>query len=158
METARMHIMRLCHLDPRPTKESIEIAYKQYYTHQPATKHDFCQLGRRGKIRYALGNGYKNWRCGTTYQPASKFGIPLTFFLPRLRKKIDRYFRNLDRPQPGASLLDVGFGNGAFLDLAQNAGWKVAGADPDPATVSAALKRGDLCTIQMDIAREIAKM
>ncbi len=39
-------------------------------------------------------------------------------------------------------LLDIGCGNGSFLDLAKNAGWEVEGVDPDPVSVDLAIKRG----------------
>ncbi|WP_394792136.1 class I SAM-dependent methyltransferase [Rhodoferax sp.] len=45
-------------------------------------------------------------------------------------------------PRPGARLLDVGCGNGAFLAMAKAAGWQVQGIDFDPQAVAAARSRG----------------
>lgn len=45
-------------------------------------------------------------------------------------------------PHRSATLLDIGCGDGAYLKLAQNAGWNVRGIDFDPLAVAAARKLG----------------
>jgi len=51
------------------------------------------------------------------------------------------------RPSPAptssrAALLDVGCGNGDFLDFARRAGWRAVGVEPDASAVSVARSRG----------------
>ncbi len=48
----------------------------------------------------------------------------------------------MPKAQPGARLLDVGFGNGAFIEMALAAGWDCAGVDMDPVVVSNAKAKG----------------
>lgn len=133
---------RCAYLDPRPTQDTIHLAYRDYYTHTPPVTYDTNSFKGLRRFKYALGNGYRNWRFGTNSTPASKLGPIATWLIPGKRRAWETDFRNLPRPSPGASLLDVGFGDGSFLELAQSAGWRVAGADADPVAVEAALKRG----------------
>lgn len=130
------------YLDPRPTPASIDLAYQHYYTHTPRAKAEAGSLGRFFHISRALANGYRNWRFGTDYRPANNFGIAVALISPKLRWTLDRGFLDLPRSEPGSRLLDVGFGSGTFLESARDAGWRVAGADPDSIAVAAALKRG----------------
>lgn len=121
-------------LDPRPTPETIELAYpRSYYTHA-APDPD----AGRPRFRRKLQNGYLNRRYGYSFQPASRLGVVVLLF-PPMRVEADRWVRHLSRPSEAPSLLDVGCGNGAFLLLMQAAGWWVQGVDIDP--VAAAVAR-----------------
>ncbi|MEA3034949.1 MAG: hypothetical protein QOH04_708 [Sphingomonadales bacterium] len=132
------------YLDPRPTPQSIGRAYGRYYTHEepwspppPAT--------RLQRIRAGLANGYRNARYGTRRQPAYRAGDRLARLSRRIRRPIDLAFRFLDRRAADGErpkLLDVGFGSGAFLLQAREAGWDAAGVDFDPVAVEAARSRG----------------
>lgn len=130
-------------LDPRPTPESIGLAYQGYYTHD-AEDHPIVR--RRGRLRTLLHdmvNGYQNARYGTSRTPALGAGKLLLPFLPSLRAAADAECRHLSRlPESGGRLLDVGCGNGGFLSLAQQAGWTVQGIDFDQGAVQAARSRG----------------
>lgn len=130
------------YLDPRPTQATINLAYQTYYTHKPFVS--LSQSPPRGvkRIRRTLANGYRNWRFGTALQPSTVFGVFLSLLIPGFRHVREFEGRSLPRAEKGARLLDVGFGTGAFLDFAQKAGWQVAGVDPDPKTVEAALEKG----------------
>lgn len=130
------------YLDPRPTPQTLPLAYREYYTHDsPESQASGSMTGTR-RLKRALGNGYRNWRFGTKASPATRLGIVAAWFLPGTRRWIDLQFRNLPKPAPGARLLDVGFGDGAFLEHARSAGWRVMGVDPDPVTVASARARG----------------
>lgn len=135
-----------CHsayLDPRPSEASIGKAYGVYYTHGvdgPRTTPD--KRGAVWSLKRALTNGYVNARYGTRRQPASVLGVWLAKILPLRRQKRDAEFRYLPKPHPGQRLLDIGCGNGDFLVNARDAGWDVAGVDPDPKAVAAAKRRG----------------
>lgn len=130
------------YLDPRPSEESIGLAYSSYYTHDDIELRDFGKLSLKNRFRRILANGYRNWRYGTTYRPASRLGILLLAFLPRVRNQIDAVMRHLPRPNKGQCLLDFGCGNGKFLQLAKDAGWDAVGVDMDPVAVESAKKNG----------------
>lgn len=123
---------RSAFLDPRPTPESIHLAYASYHTHQAPADPTFVGFHR---FQHALANGYRNWRYGSRNEPALALGIPLALLSIERRSRFDRGFRYLPRAHAGARVLDVGFGNGAFMETAASAGWQVAGADFDPKVI-----------------------
>lgn len=129
-------------LDPRPNEDTIGLAYRKYHTHEARKKPSTEALSSLRRMKRSLANGYRNWRFGTDFTPAIKAGIVVARLIPGQREKLEREFRSLPRPSPGARLLDVGFGNAAFLELARAAGWQVSGIDPDPVTVAGARERG----------------
>jgi SAM-dependent methyltransferase len=61
--------------------------------------------------------------------------------LPPLRRRAGHTVRFLHH-RKGGRLLDVGCGNGAFLDVMRGLGWHVTGVEPDPKAAEVALKRG----------------
>jgi SAM-dependent methyltransferase len=89
-----------------------------------------------------MANGYRNWRFNAKFSPSSSLGIPLAFLLPSERTAIEHESRHLPRCSQHGRLLDIGFGDGAFLDIARAIGWEVTGIDPDSKVVSNALERG----------------
>ena len=136
---------RSAYLDPRPTPETIHLAYTKYYTHEPLMAPEADeQLSVPRKIRRSLANGYRNWRYGTEHRPASPLGIPVALALPPLRRLIDLPFRYLPHPAVtgGRRLLDVGFGSGDYLDYAASVGWEAFGCDPDSVAIENARARG----------------
>jgi len=138
-----------CHsayLDPRPSFRSIGLAYSAYYTHKerpPATKTDYSTLSAWRKIRRRLANGYINWRYGAHEEPALPIGALALMLAPQVRALLGRGYRHLPPlPVNGGSILDVGCGNGVFIELATSLGWNAVGIDPDPAAVANCLSRG----------------
>jgi 2-polyprenyl-3-methyl-5-hydroxy-6-metoxy-1,4-benzoquinol methylase len=139
----RCHTCTNAYLDPRPSVESIGKAYENYYTHTGIFERDsYDKLNIFRRCRRNVANGYTNIRYGTRAQPASRLLGRLLTLLRPLRHSIDLQYRWLPRPQTGAKLLDVGCGNGAFLNIASSAGWMAYGADPDPASISRARAAG----------------
>jgi 2-polyprenyl-3-methyl-5-hydroxy-6-metoxy-1,4-benzoquinol methylase len=132
----------VAYLDPRPTVETIGLAYSSYVTHHAAERPASEGMGIVRRWRRGLANGYRNWRYGTQEHPANRLGIALAYLLPHARAPLDLEFRHLPRHWPGARVLDVGSGNGGFLQWAAAAGWDAVGVDPDPAAVVAARVRG----------------
>ena len=128
------------YLDPRPTADSIGLAYSNYYTHE-LKRVAAEELSGRRLWQRKLANGYKNRRFGTTLRPASILGSLVAAVLPGQRMILDRQFRKLERGKAGR-VLDIGCGDGTFLDNAISMGWQAVGTDFDPMVVAQARARG----------------
>src|SRR3546814_10135396 len=60
-----------------------------------------------------------------------------------IRQEQDHRARHLPAPaHPGMHLLDIGCGNGEFLNNARSAGWNVRGIEPDNLASSLCLDSG----------------
>lgn len=130
------------YMDPRPTPETIHLAYRMYYTHQKEKESPAASLRGMKYIKRMIGNGYRNWRFNAKESPSSRLGIPLVLMLPPYRASIDHEYRHLPRTSRKGSLLDLGFGDGGFLERARSIGWEATGIDPDQAVVDSAIQRG----------------
>lgn len=147
-----LHGCKACgtaYLDPRPTPASIGKAYAEYLTHPKAAHNSADQkITDRGSllrtfVRATL-NSYLNARWQMTLAPSNTWGRHLVPWLSPARKLVEQQMRHMP-PQPlnrQGRLLDVGCGNGAFLELAQKAGWSVHGIDFDPIAVATARNAG----------------
>ena len=146
--TWQLHCCEEClvsYLDPRPTAATIGAAYEGYYTHESTGERDeFAKLDFWRKARRLFSNSYTNVRYGTRFSPSSLLLSRAAALMPALTRRLDTQFRWLPRPAPGACLLDVGCGNGAFLRVAALAGWQAHGADPDPAAIALARRHTPL--------------
>lgn len=139
----RCHGCQSLYLDPRPTPDTIHLAYTEYFTHTSEAGGSVPEpAGGLARVRRLLANGYKNWRFGDDLRPASRLGIAAAYLRPGWRQAVDRQYRHLLFPRSGGRLLDVGCGNGAFLRKAQSVGWCALGIDPDPKAVAAARAHG----------------
>jgi 2-polyprenyl-3-methyl-5-hydroxy-6-metoxy-1,4-benzoquinol methylase len=124
-------------LDPRPTADTIGLAYQHYITHEKSPI--FASLSFLEKLRVMLANGYRNYRYGTRDYPTGSFlGVLAAGLIPNGRAIIDAGMRHLPKEKRKGRLLDIGFGNGAFLMRASQAGWDAVGVDLDYKTVEAA--------------------
>ena len=122
-------------LDPQPGPQDLGKLYSSYYTHVakiPVTRLDRL---RKATFECAVANlGY---------------GVQLPKqILPRLLSHVRPLARAaalqiLDLPASQiGELLDVGCGNGEFIERMRALGWSVSGVDPDPKAVSHARSRG----------------
>jgi SAM-dependent methyltransferase len=127
---------RSAYLDPRPTPETLELAYRSYYTHGAAGPPP-----QVGWVRQGLAGDYRRARWGYDQGPA----IPGGRLIPRVASSrgalVAREIRHLPAT-PGGRLLDVGCGSGAFLAQMAELGWRTEGIDPDPAAVAGAREAG----------------
>lgn len=141
---------QVAYLDPRPTPASIGRAYSTYFTHKEVSN-SACSapeiLSRQQRLRQWIQSGlndYRNARWQMQLTPASRWGRTVVALVWPLRNLLTAHMRHLPPrpPYSGARLLDVGCGSGAFMEMAQTAGWEVQGVDFDPQAVSAACSRG----------------
>jgi SAM-dependent methyltransferase len=123
------------YLDPRPTPDTIELAYRSYYTHGSGTPPSV------GRFRRGLANDYLRARWGYDEEPAVPGGRLIPRVVPSRGALVDREIRHLPA-KPGGRLLDVGCGSGAFLTQMAELGWRTQGIDPDPAAVAQAHEAG----------------
>jgi 2-polyprenyl-3-methyl-5-hydroxy-6-metoxy-1,4-benzoquinol methylase len=87
-------------------------------------------------------SGYLHQRYGSHRHHAWPLGASLLQALPPLRRRYDREYRSLPACPEQGRLLDIGCGNGAFLELAQSCGWQAVGLEPDALAVQQARSRG----------------
>lgn len=132
----RCEACRSAYLDPRPTAETIELAYRSYYTHGSAPPGPTV-----GGLREALAGDYRRARWGYKNGNAIAGGRLIARLAPSRGALVDRNLRHLPAT-PGGRLLDVGCGSGAFLAQMEALGWQADGIDPDPEAVASARTAG----------------
>lgn len=145
------------YLDPRPTVESIGRAYASYYTHEPAGGRAQTSIAGRGLRRVlqdnyaaskkAVLNDYLNANYNLELRPTLPWIRWAISASPRRRLNAGMMVRHLVRKRPGARLLDIGCGNGAFIGWARTCGWEAEGLDPDPRAAAAGRARGMPITV-----------
>lgn len=125
-------------LDPRPTPETIGMAYQRYFTHAGETDIHARRMSpqRRLFLRTATLAGRPWWRC--FLGPL----IRLATLSPGIGGLIRTELRHVPWPKPGQRLLDFGCGNGEFLLFARAIGWQAIGIDADVGAVAMARSRG----------------
>ena len=117
------HRCRSCgleYLDPRPAAEELPAAYETYYTHQ--------------KVAPGTPTATPTPQAGT-YRLSSLFLRSMS----RMQQRADSMY--LDDVKPGR-LLDVGCGDGRFLERMATAGWLVEGVEVDRCAADTARSRG----------------
>jgi len=129
------------YLDPRPSLQSIGLAYSSYFTHDPDPKAGKGSLVN--SLKMGIRNGYYKKVYGFQEDPFYNAGYWICALLPPIKTKLDRRIRDLKPlPSGGGRLLDIGCGNGDFLHMAMNCGWLAEGIDPDSTAVATARRRG----------------
>lgn len=141
-----LHCCRGCgaaFLDPRPDRATIGLAYSTYYTHCVNNAPIVRRVGTVRALLHDWLNDYLNTRYGLSRLPARKGGRLLIPLMPMLRGAADADCRHLGLPPlNGGDLLDVGCGNGRFLLLAREMGWRAEGIDFDEQAVCVARAKG----------------
>ena len=128
-------------LDPCPVEEDIFRAYEDYYTHQETPSGP--NSGVRAWYRKIVA-GYLAGRFGYEAPQPAPWQRALGRALPlHPGRRADADFAVMYLPAlPGGRLLDVGAGNGAFLQRMDALGWRVEGVDTDPAVAHRARELG----------------
>ena len=125
------------YLDPRPDRATIGQAYAGYYTQEAEPTPGRVSAARTRRL--AGRNAYLNQRWGYALAPALTGPVRLS---PLQQRRADRVVRSLPAPRAGERLLDVGCGNGAWLDLMRAGGWEVWGVEPDAQSAARAAELG----------------
>lgn len=131
-----------CHsayLDPRPTAESIGLAYKNYFTHTEEKEKKMDSSLKR--LKRGIRNGYLNKKYDTNLQPSIAFGRWLTPLLPQ-KRTLNEIYRNLPPRFNHGKLIDIGCGNGTFLKKVMQLGWEAWGTDFDKEAIEIAKRTG----------------
>lgn len=142
----RCHQCQACYIDPRPTPTSIGKAYSDFYTHNAAPPSSASLLRRFNR---AIRNGYINHRVKGALRPSTLLGAWLVPFFPSKRREMDFSLRCLPEIGKDKTVLDVGSGNGDFLEFAATLGWNVRGVEPDATAAALAQSRG----LRIDVGR-----
>jgi 2-polyprenyl-3-methyl-5-hydroxy-6-metoxy-1,4-benzoquinol methylase len=108
-------------LDPRPTAEDMGRTYSNYYTHQ-------APVGDRSPIS---DRSSKSWPIALLKK------IHRWLYKPLFREQSELYEMYLSHLAPGR-VLDVGCGNGRFLNHMRDLGWTVEGVEIDPQSAKVA--------------------
>lgn len=126
------------YLDPRPTQQTIALAYGSYYTHQgPGAMRGLKSLKLRWK------NERLTARFGKSIEPRLALPAILQDWVHRRAQGMALPFgwAELSSMAPG-SLMDVGCGSGNGVALAGQLGWRATGLEMDAAAVAAARGAG----------------
>ena len=122
-------------LDPQPAPQDVGKLYSRYYTH--IRKIPVTRLDRllQTVAEFAKANlGY------AVERPKQILPRLLSHVRPLARAAALQVL-DLHASEIG-ELLDVGCGNGEFIDRMRSLGWKVSGVDPDSSAVAHARNRG----------------
>jgi SAM-dependent methyltransferase len=128
------------YLDPRPTHDSLGLAYRSYFTHAEDPGAAPPTTGLAG-VRTALANGELNAAWGYDAAPALAAGRLAARLLPARAAVVARSVRHLPAWRDGR-LLDVGSGSGSFLAQMERLGWRAEGLELDPEAVAVARAAG----------------
>lgn len=126
-------------LDPQPAPEEIGKLYTSYFSHGvtpplPFVGEGFWARATRGVLEIL---GYR----GMARDPRERWLGSLFRFLPPLWDECDQAVRSVRGP-PHGILLDLGCGNGSYLEIMRALGWTVRGLEPDPVAAKIARDRG----------------
>jgi 2-polyprenyl-3-methyl-5-hydroxy-6-metoxy-1,4-benzoquinol methylase len=127
---------QLVWLNPRPIPDDIGKLYSQYFTHQMRDAPKIVLAGLRKSVKASI------LQYSFGYQMVGSSSI-LGSVLSRIGPLEDiaggnvRYLKASEKGR----LLDVGCGNGIFLDQMRHLGWNVAGVEPDGEAVSVAYEK-----------------
>jgi len=128
-------------IDRRPTPETIGRAYSSYYTHESGLPDVRSGQSLKLRILELMRGSYVNRHYGKGSPSLGPLGLLGIQAFPGISATLDRKHRFISFPKKGpARLLDIGCGNGDFLQTAKDSGWEVYGCDPDPSACELAMK------------------
>lgn len=130
----KCHSCNSIYLSPRPDIKSLPKAYQNYYTHSVSENH---QDLLNSSLKNRLINGYLNERFTMKRENSYKLGFWLFKILRPLQMKLDIYGRNIPKSLCNSEkkILDIGCGNGDFLQRSKEMGLQAYGLETDPVAV-----------------------
>lgn len=134
---------QLVWLNPQPTPDDAGKLYANYFTHQTP---DY-DPNRQGGLRKAVKASILQSSYGYKIDGSKKVMGSVLSCIGPLREIVGSIVRGLEFSENGR-LLDVGCGNGRFLDQMRQLGWEVAGIEPDGEAVSIAREKFGLDVFQ----------
>ena len=121
------------YLSPRPIEKSIYKAYSNYYTHNHS----------KLNIKTILKNECLSLWLNINIQPRLRIPRFLSIFFEPLKNFVNIPFELKELVTlPKGKILDIGCGDGAFLNFAKQLGWEATGIEIDSDAVIAALNHG----------------
>lgn len=139
----RCPICQFVWIDPKPTPDDIGKLYTQYYTHTSPKSASKNPSALRKLIRASiLASSF-----GYSVDGSNRMLGSLLSLIGPLRESVGSGVRWLENYNSGL-LLDVGCGNGSFLDQMRPLSWVVTGVEPDVEAVSVARERYGLDIFQ----------
>lgn len=130
-------------LNPRPIPEDIGKLYSKYFTHQAIDTPTGVLTGLNKSLKASILQS----SFGYEIEESNKIiGSVLSKIRP-LKDIAGGNVRYLNGCEKGR-LLDVGCGNGIFLDQMKQLGWEVMGVEPDGGAASVAVKKFGLEVFQ----------
>jgi 2-polyprenyl-3-methyl-5-hydroxy-6-metoxy-1,4-benzoquinol methylase len=138
------------YLNPRPNPQSMGKAYSFYYTHQadpvaatPTAKTFKARLRKKLDLRRRIADDMLFQEFGLKQRGRLPFSGWLMKHFSDMGDRERWDVRHLASPSTvGARLLDVGSGNGSFLNVAKNLGYEAWGLEPDPLAVEFSQRQG----------------
>lgn len=131
------------YLDPRPTPDTIGLAYADYYTHETPEEVLLSSGTRIGYRLPVLRNAYLNARFPSLGLKPSLTSLKgMLRFFPETLELAERDVRHLPAAKAGARLVDIGCGSGAFVRRAIAMGFQAEGLEFDENAVAAACQAG----------------
>jgi 2-polyprenyl-3-methyl-5-hydroxy-6-metoxy-1,4-benzoquinol methylase len=137
----------VAYLDPRPTLRSIGRAYESYYTHEAvasAPKSQAVIASAIRKLKQMTKNSYFNKKFHYRFSSNLPFGWLAFALQPARSFRAAAFIRHLPGPAVDSGrLLDIGCGNGSFLQFARDElGYQAEGLEIDVAARQVAEARG----------------
>ena len=126
-------------LDPQPREEDMARLYKDYYTHESSEDGGMLARVYSGVRDAILAHrlGYESLSGRGWYQRLEW----LLSAIRLLRDRMEGEARWLQAKTAGV-LLDLGCGDGEYMEFMHNCGWHVVGVEPDSQAVARAEKKG----------------
>jgi 2-polyprenyl-3-methyl-5-hydroxy-6-metoxy-1,4-benzoquinol methylase len=127
---------QLVWLNPRPIPDDIGKLYSQYFTHQVPEAPKSALAGLRKSVKASILQSSFGYQMEDSNRMIGSVLSRIGPFEDIVGGNV-RYLKGSEKGR----LLDVGCGNGTFLDQMRQLGWEVTGVEPDGEAVSVAVQK-----------------